>query len=119
MDVLAPDVVLVSDGGGLVAAARRPITGADKVVAFLARVAQLADLLATTVWLNGMPGIRFDVGGEVTAVSLVIQDGPDHTDLRHPQSEQVGMAGTGIPTAALTVQTTHGGRRNSRERPSS
>ncbi len=35
VEVLAPEVVLVSDGGGLVAAARRPITGAEKVVAFL------------------------------------------------------------------------------------
>ncbi len=31
-------------------------------------------LVATTAWLNGMPGARFDVGGDVTAVSLVIED---------------------------------------------
>ena len=74
MDVLAPDVVLIADGGGLVQAARRPMTGAKSVVAFLARVADLFDLAATTAWLNGMPGARFDVGGEVTAVSLVIED---------------------------------------------
>ena len=74
MDVLAPDVVLIADGGGLVQAARRPMTGAKSVVAFLSRVADLFDLAATTAWLNGMPGARFDVGGEVTAVSLVIED---------------------------------------------
>ena len=39
--VLAPDVVLISDGGGLVAAARKPITGAERVAAFLARAAQV------------------------------------------------------------------------------
>ena len=75
VDVLAPEVVLVSDGGGLVAAARRPITGADKVVAFLARLAHVPNLIATTAWLNGMPGVRFDVGGEATAVSLAVEDG--------------------------------------------
>src|SRR5450755_2409582 len=31
LDLLAPDVVLVSDGGGVVAAARRPIKGAARV----------------------------------------------------------------------------------------
>jgi RNA polymerase sigma-70 factor (TIGR02957 family) len=75
VQVLAPEVVLVSDGGGLVAAVRRPITGADKVVAFLARLTQVGDLSAAIAWFNGMPGIRFDVGGEATAVSLAVQDG--------------------------------------------
>jgi hypothetical protein len=74
VEVLAPEVVLVGDGGGLVAAARKPVTGAERVVAFLARVADLSGLEATTAWFNGMPGARFDVGGEVTAVSLVIED---------------------------------------------
>jgi hypothetical protein len=36
VEVLAPDVVLISDGGGL-AAARKPITGVEKVAAFLTR----------------------------------------------------------------------------------
>jgi len=74
LEVLAPDVVLIADGGGLVAAARRPLTGAETVVAFLARVADLTEMVATTAWLNGMPGARIDVGGDVTAVSLVIED---------------------------------------------
>jgi RNA polymerase sigma-70 factor (ECF subfamily) len=72
VEVLAPDVVLVADGGGLVAAIRKPLTGAEPVVAFLARVADLSELVTTTAWLNGMPGARIDVGGDVTAVSLVI-----------------------------------------------
>ena len=36
VEVLAPDVVLIADGGGLVPAARKPLRGAEKVVAFLA-----------------------------------------------------------------------------------
>ena len=75
MEVLAPDVVLVADGGGLVAAARKPLTGAETVGAFLARLADLSGIVGTTAWLNGMPGARFDVGGEITAVSLAVEDG--------------------------------------------
>jgi RNA polymerase sigma-70 factor (ECF subfamily) len=74
LQLLAPDVVLIADGGGLVAAARKPLIGAERVVAFLARVADLSDLVATTAWLNGMPGARFNVAGDDTAVSLVIED---------------------------------------------
>jgi RNA polymerase sigma-70 factor (ECF subfamily) len=75
VEVLAPDVVLIADGGGLVPAARKPLIGAERVVAFLARVADLSDLVATTAWFNGMPGARFNVAGDDTAVSLVIEDG--------------------------------------------
>jgi RNA polymerase sigma-70 factor (ECF subfamily) len=75
VEVLAPDVVLIADGGGFVRAARKPLVGAETVVAFLARVADLSDLVATTSRFNGMPGARFEVGGDVTAVSLVIDDG--------------------------------------------
>ena len=75
MEVLAPDVVLIADGGGLVQAARRPITGVATVAALLARLVQLPDVVATTAWLNGMPGLRVDVEGETTAVSLVVEDG--------------------------------------------
>ena len=35
LDVLAPDVVAVADGGGLARAARRPIVGAERVAAYL------------------------------------------------------------------------------------
>jgi RNA polymerase sigma-70 factor (ECF subfamily) len=36
-DVLAPDVVLVADGGGEVAAVRRPVVGGDRVATLLSR----------------------------------------------------------------------------------
>jgi RNA polymerase sigma-70 factor (ECF subfamily) len=74
VEVLAPNVVLIADGGGLVRAARKPLVGAETVVAFLARVADLSGLMATIAWFNGMPGARFDVGGDLTAVSLVIEN---------------------------------------------
>jgi RNA polymerase sigma-70 factor (TIGR02957 family) len=74
-EMLAPDVVLIADGGGLVRAARKPLAGAESVVAFLARVAERSDLVATSARFNGMPGARFEVGGDITAVSLVIDHG--------------------------------------------
>jgi RNA polymerase sigma-70 factor (TIGR02957 family) len=74
VEVLAPAVVLIADGGGLVPAARKPLIGAGRVVAFLARVADLSDLVSTTAWLNGMPGALFNVAGDDTAVSLVIEN---------------------------------------------
>ena len=75
LDVLAPDVVLIADGGGLVAAARKPLFGVERVAAFLARVQELPALVATTAWFNGMPGARFDFDGDATAVSLVVEGG--------------------------------------------
>jgi RNA polymerase sigma-70 factor (ECF subfamily) len=74
VEVLAPEVVLIADGGGLVRAARRPLVGAETVLAFLARVTDLSELVATTARFNDMPGARFVVGGDVTAVSLVIEN---------------------------------------------
>jgi RNA polymerase sigma-70 factor (ECF subfamily) len=75
LEILAPNVVLIADGGGLVTAARKPIAGIERVAAFLARVVELPDLAVTTIWLNGMPGARFDVDGGITAVSLTVEGG--------------------------------------------
>ena len=76
LDVLAPEVVVVADGGGLVAAARGPIAGAERVARFLVGAARLTDVEAKPVWLNGSPGCRIDIGGEVnTAISLTVQNG--------------------------------------------
>ena len=76
LDVLAPDVVVVADGGGLVAAARQPIEGAQRVAAFLAGATRQAEFEATTVWLNGSLAARIDIGGALdTAVSLSVENG--------------------------------------------
>ena len=74
--VLAPDVVIVADGGGLVAAVRHPIEGADRVAAFLAGAARTNNFEAKAVWLNGSPGCRIEIDGELdTAVSLSVENG--------------------------------------------
>ena len=77
MEVLAPDVVVVTDGGGHVPAALHPVVGAAKVGNFLSRFAGLApDAVVDTVWLNGMLGGRIVTAGELdTAISFVVDGG--------------------------------------------
>lgn len=76
LDVLAPDVVLVADGGGLAPAARRPIEGAERVARAIVGVARLADVDAKAVWLNGSLAGRIDIGGQLNAaVSLAVENG--------------------------------------------
>ncbi|MEU5952390.1 RNA polymerase sigma-70 factor [Streptomyces sp. NPDC047525] len=58
MDLLAPDVVEISDGGGKVTAARRPITGRDDVARFTLGVARTSITATTRIEHavhNGMP----------------------------------------------------------------
>jgi hypothetical protein len=77
MDVLAPGVVLVADGGGVVPAAIRPVSGAKTVARLLSRFSVLAPGTPVgTTWLNGAPALRIDPAGEFdTAVSLTVEDG--------------------------------------------
>lgn len=77
MDVLAPDVVLISDGGGLAPAFRHPIKGMEQVAALLSRLGRITpDAVAATIWLNGAPAVRIDRAGALdTAVSLAIENG--------------------------------------------
>jgi RNA polymerase sigma-70 factor (ECF subfamily) len=75
MDVLAPDVVLVTDGGGVKKAALRPILGREKVMRFLDGVAP-ARAEADVVVVNGAPALRLFLDGELDSVgSLLVEDG--------------------------------------------
>ncbi|GAA4362549.1 RNA polymerase sigma-70 factor [Nocardioides caricicola] len=76
MDVLAPDVVLVSDGGGVKRAALRPILGADKVARFLTGASIDVPVTLELVNVNGAPGIHILLDGRIeTVVSAVLEDG--------------------------------------------
>ncbi|MFE4311554.1 RNA polymerase sigma-70 factor [Streptomyces sp. NPDC056517] len=76
MEVMAPDVVLIADGGGIVPAALAPIHGAEAVAPLLARANRMVAVLGTTsVWLNGAPAGRIEFDGEPSAVSLVVENG--------------------------------------------
>ena len=75
MDVLAPDVVLVTDGGGVKKAALRPILGRDKVVRFLDAVVD-GGAQADVVAVNGAPALRFVIDGELdTIAAMLVEDG--------------------------------------------
>ena len=77
LDVLAPQVVVVADGGGRASAIRRPVEGATRAGALLAGLARRAgDFEAMPMWLNGAPAVRLDLDGVLdTVVTLVIDDG--------------------------------------------
>ncbi|WP_327709657.1 RNA polymerase sigma-70 factor [Streptomyces sp. NBC_00464] len=76
MEIMAPDVVLVADGGGIAAAALAPLHGAELVAAVLGRANQVKGVVETMpLWLNGAPAGRIEVDGEPAAVSLVVEDG--------------------------------------------
>ena len=77
LDVLAPEVVMVADGGGLVPAIRLPVEGARRVAEALVGFARfVSNPRLATVSLNGGPAFLIDLDGELdTAVSLLIEDG--------------------------------------------
>ncbi|KAB8197746.1 RNA polymerase sigma-70 factor [Nonomuraea phyllanthi] len=70
LDVLAPEVVLVSDGGGVKQAAPRPITGAGKVARFILGSIGKAGVTLTgdPTAVNGNPGLVVRVDGEIDGV---------------------------------------------------
>ncbi|GAA3303789.1 hypothetical protein GCM10020295_53280 [Streptomyces cinereospinus] len=73
LDILAPDVVLWGDGGGIKQAVLRPVAGADKVVRLLAgglsRVAGALSLRPAQV--NGQPALVCRLDGELDTVLTV------------------------------------------------
>lgn len=77
LDVLAPDVLVVADGGGLVPALRQPIAGAHGVAKLLSRFVERApDARLRTIVLNGATAIQVEVDGDLIGViSLVVEDG--------------------------------------------
>ncbi|HET9649517.1 MAG TPA: RNA polymerase sigma-70 factor [Microlunatus sp.] len=81
MDVLAPDVVLLSDGGGKVSAARRPLNGADPVARFLLGIARKGDLaggrtVIEEVLVNNAPAwLMSEEGRPIAVAQLTVLDG--------------------------------------------
>ncbi|HET7244339.1 MAG TPA: RNA polymerase sigma-70 factor [Streptosporangiaceae bacterium] len=83
MTVLAPDVTLLTDGGGKARAALRPIIGAAKAARFLAAIARrpymgvdISDMTLEPAEINGSPGTLITTGGRaVAALTLTVSDG--------------------------------------------
>ncbi|MDQ3786176.1 MAG: RNA polymerase sigma-70 factor [Actinomycetota bacterium] len=72
LDILAPDVVLLTDGGGVVRAAVAPVVGAADVAAVLRKIAAVPLL---PVQVNGYPALLFRRGGRVDTVVALRFDG--------------------------------------------
>jgi RNA polymerase sigma-70 factor (TIGR02957 family) len=77
LEVLAPEVVAVADGGGVVSALPRPLRGAEKVASFFAMFRDAAlDFTTEPARVNGDPAVRLELEGELnTVMSLVIEGG--------------------------------------------
>ena len=77
LDILAPDVVFLGDGGGVVQAVRVPVVGADKVARLLAvALDRIAAASIQPVQVNGYPALILRLDGEVDTVMAVrIDDG--------------------------------------------
>ena len=78
LDILAPDVVLVSDGGGVKQAIPRPIVGAEKVARVLTAGFRrfAAEGLLRPAQVNGYPALILRLDGAIdTVLAVCISDG--------------------------------------------
>ena len=78
LDALAPDVVLVADGGGIAQATLNPVLGAKKVANLLRTFPKFgAGARIVPVTLNGAPAAKIVdvVDGYDTAIVMVVGDG--------------------------------------------
>jgi RNA polymerase sigma-70 factor (ECF subfamily) len=78
LDILAPDVVLLGDGGGVVQAVPHPITGASKVARLL--IAGMGRIPGTVTMqpaqVNGYPALILCLDGELdTVIAVRIDEG--------------------------------------------
>jgi RNA polymerase sigma-70 factor (TIGR02957 family) len=73
LHVLAPDVVLVADGGGIKQAALRPVIGADKVARmFVTGISKVDSILtAEPTVVNGNPSLVLRLDGQLDGVLAV------------------------------------------------
>jgi RNA polymerase sigma-70 factor (TIGR02957 family) len=73
LDVLAPEVVLVSDGGGVKQAALRPIIGAEKVVRFIVGGSGKTEgtLTSDPIVVNGNLALVVRLDGEIDGVVAI------------------------------------------------
>ena len=78
VDILAPDVVLLSDGGGVKQALLRPIVGADRVARLLGvGIPRIVGAVSVEpVQINGCPALIVRLDGEIdNVVAVRIDDG--------------------------------------------
>lgn len=116
LDVLAPDVTLVADGGGKVRAPRRPIVGRDKVARFVGGVTggAPANFRLHFVDVNGVPAVVatadsvpfavlvLDVEAETGRVTTIqIVSNPEKLAVLPPLSDETASALRGGSSAPV------------------
>ena len=77
VDVLAPDVVALGDGGGIKQALPRPVMGADKVGKLMGvgiATAREMGMSMELVHVNGWPALLIRLDGEIDSVLSVRVD---------------------------------------------
>lgn len=77
LDILAPDVVLLGDGGGVKQAVLRPVVGAGKVARLLATgLGRVPDVSLLPAQVNAHPALIVRLDGAVdTVMTMRITDG--------------------------------------------
>jgi RNA polymerase sigma-70 factor (ECF subfamily) len=77
LDILAPDVVAIGDGGGVKQAVPRPIVGAERVARLIAVGLSIvgAQLSVEPVQVNGSPALIMRLNGEIDSVLAVRVEG--------------------------------------------
>lgn len=79
LELLSPEVVFRSDGGGVVHAARKVLVGRERVAKFLASLVEgAADAHTELAWVNGSPAVRVSVGDQLLSL-MALHVGPDGT----------------------------------------
>jgi RNA polymerase sigma-70 factor (ECF subfamily) len=93
--VLDEAVVLRADGGGIVQAARRPITGRDRVVSAIAAALRHAEgFRLERRFVNGQPGLVAAFADQVAVFAFVVRDGRiTHVDIVANPEKLDGVAG--------------------------
>ena len=126
MEVLAPDVVLRSDGGGVVTAALHPVRGADKVARFVTGLLAKVDRYFPGVTfrfeeatVNGAPGVLLLLPGGVALRDRRLRHRRRSGDLRRPgrQPREAAPAVLATRRHALHDDCTRSGKTCTSRRP--
>ncbi|MFG2100970.1 RNA polymerase sigma-70 factor [Micromonospora echinaurantiaca] len=90
LDVLAPDVVLVADGGGIRQAALRPVIGADKVARmFVTGIGKVDRVLtAEPSVVNGNPSLVLRLNGQLDGILAVRMEDAGITGLYYVRNPE-------------------------------
>jgi RNA polymerase sigma-70 factor (ECF subfamily) len=90
LDVLAPEVVFVGDGGGVRQAALRPITGREKVVrAYFGGLRKVeGTLTGEPTMVNGSPALLVRLDGEIDGVMAIRVEGTRITGLYYVRNPE-------------------------------